>query len=210
MKIIFQRFNSLKPEKKERIISAALKEFTRNGYNKASTNQIIKEAGISKGSLFVYFKNKKELYLFLLNHVAKVIEKIYTEVDWSETDFFDRLKQMGLVKYKVYKQYPQAFDFLNSTANEDAGEVKTEIETLKNSLIASGLERGYENIDYSKFRSDIDLEKTKNLISLAILGLAEQQRAKVQSIEEVDMDLLAEFDEYFSIMKRCFYKEEAR
>jgi hypothetical protein len=41
------------------------------------------------------------------------------------------------------------------------------------------MERGYENIDYSKFRPDIDLEKTKNLLSLAILGLIEQQRAKI-------------------------------
>ncbi|MDW7740620.1 MAG: TetR/AcrR family transcriptional regulator [Bacillota bacterium] len=205
-----KRFDILKPEKQQRIISAALNEFTRNGYKKASTNQIIKEAGISKGSLFTYFKNKKELYLFLLNHVTKVIEEIYAEVDWSETDYFARLKQLGLVKYKVYKKYPQAFDFLNSTAKEDAGEVKKEIETLKHSLISSGMERGYENIDYSRFRTDIDLEKTKNLISLAILGLAEQQRAKVQSIDEVDETLLDEFDEYFSIMKRCFYKKEAQ
>jgi len=43
------QFDKLKPEKRERIINAALKEFARNGYEKASTNEIIKEAEIAKG-----------------------------------------------------------------------------------------------------------------------------------------------------------------
>lgn len=66
--VIFPKFFSLEPDKRERIINAALNEFARNGYGKASTNEIIKEAGISKGSLFNYFNNKKELYLFLLGY----------------------------------------------------------------------------------------------------------------------------------------------
>lgn len=52
MDTIYQKFNSLEAEKQERIINTALKEFARNGYDKASTNEIVKEAGISKGSLF--------------------------------------------------------------------------------------------------------------------------------------------------------------
>src|SRR5690554_2151180 len=72
----------------KRIINAALKEFARSGYEKASTNEIVQEAGIAKGSLFNYFNNKKELYFFILEYVAKVIERIYAEVDWEEADFF--------------------------------------------------------------------------------------------------------------------------
>ena len=40
------RFYSLELEKQQRIINAALKEFARNGYEKASTNEIVKEAEI--------------------------------------------------------------------------------------------------------------------------------------------------------------------
>jgi len=82
------RFSSLEFEKRQRIINAALKEFARNGYEKASTNVIAKEAEISKGSLFNYFSSKKELYLFLFDCVTEIINKIYDEVDLNETDFF--------------------------------------------------------------------------------------------------------------------------
>lgn len=210
MAIIYQKFHSLEAEKQERIINAALKEFARNGYEKASTNEIVEEAGISKGSLFNYFNSKKELYMFLLDYVAEMIEKIYAQVDWNETDFFERMRQMGLVKFRVYKKFPQAFDFLKALAHEDAAEVKCEIKKIGEDLIASGLERGYQNIDWSKFREDIDREKMISIINWTMLGFAEMYMDKVDSFEDVGVEVLGESDEYFGILKRCFYKKGER
>lgn len=61
---MFAKFLSLDKEKQDRIINAAMKEFAQKGYDKASTNEMVKEAGISKGLLFHYFQNKKQLYFF--------------------------------------------------------------------------------------------------------------------------------------------------
>lgn len=210
MAIIYQKFHSLEAEKQERVINAALKEFARNGYEKASTNEIVEEAGISKGSLFNYFNSKKELYMFLLDYVAEMIEKIYAQVDWNETDFFERMRQMGLVKFKIYKRFPQAFDFLKALAHEDAAEVKCEIRKMGKDLIESGLERGYQNIDWSKFREDIDREKMISIINWTMLGFAELYRDKVDSFGDVGVEVLSESDEYFDILKRCFYKKGER
>ncbi|SNS87580.1 transcriptional regulator, TetR family [Anaerovirgula multivorans] len=208
MVIIYPKFFSLEQEKQERIINAALKEFAQNGYERASTNEIIKEAEISKGSLFSYFNSKKELYLFLLDYVVKVIDKIYDEVDWKETDIFKRIKAIGLAKFKIYKRSPQAFNFLKAVAREDAVEVKSEVNKLEKNITESGLERGYQNIDLTKFREDIDIQKTINIINWTILSFAEQQRDKVNSMEDIGMEIFKEWDEYFDIMKRCFYKKE--
>jgi len=205
--IIYSQFHSLESEKQERIINAALKEFASNGYGKASTNEIIKEAGISKGSLFNYFNNKKELYLFLLDYVAKVIEKIYAEVNWNEPDFFARMRQLGLVKFKIYKKFPHAFNFLKAVSNEDAADVKPAISKLRKDMISSGLERGYQNIDWSKFREDIAREKMINIINWTMLSFAEQHMNELDSIEDVGREILRESDEYFDILKQCFYKK---
>lgn len=64
--IIYSKFNNLKPEKQKQIINTAIKELVRNGFEKASTNEIVKRANISKGSLFNYFNSKKDLYLYLI------------------------------------------------------------------------------------------------------------------------------------------------
>lgn len=206
MAIINTRFYSLEKEKQERIINAALKEFARNGYERASTNEIIKEAEISKGSLFNYFNSKEELYLFLFDYVIKVIDIIYDEVDWNETDFFERMKQLGLAKFKIYKKFPEAFDFLKAAANEDAAEVKAKIDKISKEVIAKGLEKGYQNIDWTKFREDIDLKKMINIINWTMLSFAEAQRDKVNYFEDVTAEVLKESDEYFDILERCFYR----
>lgn len=207
MSIIYPKFYSLDLEKRERIINAALKEFTRNGYEKASTNEIIREADIAKGSLFTYFINKKGLYLFLLDYVVEIINQIYDEIDFNETDFFKRIKEVGLIKFKIMKRYPLAFDFLKTADKEDAAEVKSEIEKLRSNTIEFGFQRGYKNIDWTKFREDIDLQKMLNMINWILLSFAEQQRDRISSFRDISMEVFKEWDEYFDIMKICFYKK---
>ena len=207
MTIIYSKFYRLEKEKQERIINAALKEFARNGYDKASTNEIVKEAEIAKGSIFSYFNNKKELYLFLLDYVMKLIDQIYAEVDWQETDFFARMRQLGAVKYKIYKKYPSAFNFLKTLAHEDAAEVKPVISKLKKEVVSSGLERSYDNIDWTKFRDDLDREKMIKIIDWTMLCFAEENLNRVGSIEDVGPEILQEADEYFALLKKCFYKK---
>jgi AcrR family transcriptional regulator len=204
--IIFNKFYTLEPEKQSRIINASLKEFAKNGYERASTNEIIKEADISKGSLFNYFKSKKELYFFLIDYVAEIIENMYDEIDLNETDFFERIRDVGIIKFNIMKKVPQAFDFINAIGKEESEEVKSEIKNKSKIIIENGMSRIYKNIDFSKFRDDIDINKTINIINWTMLSFSEQQRNSLNSFEDVSMELLGEWDDYFDIMKRCFYK----
>jgi len=185
---------------------AAMKEFALNGFEKASTNRIINEAEISKGSLFAYFNSKKELYLFLLEYTVEIIEKIYQEVDMNETDLFNRIRDTGLAKLKIYRQYPHVFLFLKAVANEDAQEVKSRIDQTGQTQIRGGFGKIYENIDLTKFRDDIDIQKTMDIINWTMLNFAEQQMNNINSIEDYNMEQFAEWDDYADIMRRCFYK----
>ena len=59
------RLSNLDEKKRIKIINSAMEEFSRNTYQKASTNKIVEKAGISKGSLFNYFQSKEKLYEYL-------------------------------------------------------------------------------------------------------------------------------------------------
>ena len=61
-----QRFLNLRPEKQQVILAAAANEFSRTSYTAASINQIIKEAGISRGSFYTYFEDKDDLMCYML------------------------------------------------------------------------------------------------------------------------------------------------
>ena len=51
-------FEQLADSKQKSIIDASVNEFANNGFKNASVNKIVEKAGISKGSLFNYFKSK--------------------------------------------------------------------------------------------------------------------------------------------------------
>jgi AcrR family transcriptional regulator len=55
-------------ESKKRIIEAAIAVFSAKGYAKANIREIAKSAGISVGGVYLYFKNKEELYKNLVNN----------------------------------------------------------------------------------------------------------------------------------------------
>lgn len=56
------RFENLKPERQERILAAAGEEFAERGYAGASVNRILESAGLSKGVLYYYFEDKRDLF----------------------------------------------------------------------------------------------------------------------------------------------------
>jgi len=49
---MFSKFLNIQQEKQEHILDAAMKEFAQKGFENASTNEIVKEAGISKGLFY--------------------------------------------------------------------------------------------------------------------------------------------------------------
>ena len=54
-------------ESKQKIMKAAMDVFSRKGYAKASIREIASTAGISVGGVYLYFRNKEELYRSLIN-----------------------------------------------------------------------------------------------------------------------------------------------
>jgi TetR/AcrR family transcriptional regulator len=204
------KFFNLNIDKQERIINAAMQEFVKAGFEKASTNEIVKEAQISKGSLFNYFRNKKDLYIFLIENAVNILEQIYDQIDLNERDLFERLNQVGFIKLNIQKKYPLVFDFLKSIRTEEAVEVKEEIDQLIGNWLDDGLKRLYQNLDWSKFREDVDPEKAVQILNWTMVGFAEQQISKLgtfKNVESIGGDIFNEWKSYAEILKRSFYRK---
>ncbi|ULO06857.1 TetR/AcrR family transcriptional regulator [Paenibacillus sp. 19GGS1-52] len=207
---MFAKFLNLHPEKQDRILNAALKEFTKKGYQNASTNEIVKEAEISKGLLFHYFNNKKDLYLFLYDHFMEMLlEEIQAKIDWSENDIFIRYRQVAILKFGLFQKYPDAFDFIKAAYPEDASEVKVDLERRKKELLDQGYKEFFADIDYSKFKEGIDITMTMQIIFWTMEGFAYHLQDKVATIPLDQMkieEITAEMDSYSEILRNAFYK----
>lgn len=207
---MFSKFLNLDKEKQDRIINAAIKEFAQKGYNNASTNEIVKEAGISKGLLFHYFQNKKQLFLFLFDYCYEIIaDEFYKKINLMETDFFNRIRQAVLIKMELLTKYPDIFKFIQDAYMEDSTEIKVELEKKIKGLNDTNIGKIYEGIDVSKFRDDVDVQKILKIITWTFEKMSDEElsKAKLSPTHEIDYQKIKiEAEEYFEILTKCFYK----
>jgi len=71
-------------ERKAQIYQAALACFNRKGYHRTTMDDIVAESGLSKGSLYWYFKSKKELFLSLFQEVMGQIGQAWEGIAANE------------------------------------------------------------------------------------------------------------------------------
>jgi AcrR family transcriptional regulator len=60
-----------KAERPKEILEAAFVEFSRNGYAVTTLDQIAERAGVTKGTIYVYFENKEHLFISMVREVTK-------------------------------------------------------------------------------------------------------------------------------------------
>ena len=210
MDVITEIFNSLEESKRQRILNAALKEFAENGYEQASTNRIVKNAGIGKGMLFYYFNSKKELFQYLIDYSMDVtVNEFLNLIDTTESDFIDRMKQVSELKMKLISDNPDIMNFMGTLILTQELELPEDLITRMGELKKLGNAKLYDNIDTSLFRDDVDVNKIYQLIKWSIEGYQNEltNRLKGQTMSTIDMSpLWDEYYEYLEIMKKSFYK----
>ncbi len=200
-------FKNIDIEKRDRIINSALEEFSKNRFDKASTNNIVKNANISKGLLFHYFANKKELYGKLEEFVIQTVsDAIIDNVDWNVTDFFERVKQIVMIKGDVTYKYPYIYDFTSIMLEEKSvEELKKHAEKLSPDL----MKKVYTyNIDFSLFKENIDIERTMNIIRWTFEKFGEELvKDTINADKAFDYKKIEkEIEKYIEVLKKAFYK----
>lgn len=165
------KFFELKKEKQDRMINAALKVFALQGYKHASTDDIVKEAGISKGLLFHYFESKLGAYEFIYEYsVRYMVLELGTMVSKSETNLFEVMKQIEFARMNAMREYPYMQQFLNRAMSEDVGEVLLATEE-KRSILESEYEKIKAQIRFTGFPTGVDGRKLQKMMDFTIKGL---------------------------------------
>ena len=75
-----QTFFNLPIEKRESLISAAMKEFSRVPLSEASIANIIKDAAIPRGSFYQYFEDKEDIFYFLLEEYSSTLNQRFRSI----------------------------------------------------------------------------------------------------------------------------------
>ena len=172
-----EKFFDLKREKQDRIINAGLKVFAKHGYKHATTDDIVREAGISKGLLFHYFTNKVGAYVFLMDYSVRfLLLELSRTVKKDTTNFFEIYKQIETGKLAVLKNYPYMQAFLDKAFEEVCLEALEECEEQKE-VYRSQIEAYFEQAAGQKFRHHVTMEQMQTLFGYIVKGITAENMA---------------------------------
>ncbi|HSP46636.1 MAG TPA: TetR/AcrR family transcriptional regulator [Clostridiaceae bacterium] len=206
---MYSNFEKLDPEKKERILNAALEEFAKSGYKNASTNEIVKKAGISKGILFHYFKDKQNLFYYLYDFaMERLMEDFYRKIDTDEPDFIERIIQITNTKALLSMKHPGLFRFIETMYIDEVEEASAYVQKINTEILAESEKVLFRNVDMSLFKEDVDLEKAMKIITWTFDGYGKAEFAKAKHLGvPLDYDrVFKESREYLEMFKKMFYK----
>ena len=191
-----EKFFKLPLEKQQRIINAGYKVFSENSYKKAPMSEIASESDISKSLLFHYFKNKKELYMYLWSNSIEITRKSLREYKTLETDdFFEMLKRSLFSKCALMRDYPYMYGFSLKAYYETAPEVKDSIQENFAHFSTASERIVFEKIDTSKFRKDIDLRTMYAEIFYAADGyMLKKYRSDCINPDEIEQEIITLID----------------
>ena len=147
--------------RKEQIIKAALTVFKNNGIEKATMDEIAKEADFGKATLYYYFSSKEEIFIEILNRGWKMIwesiEPVIHDKDKPKDTFIDALNIIG----SLVRNNQSLFEFLftvpqkmPSSLNEDAHAWKG-FQRRMYGVFQGLLEEGMAKKEFPQMRSDI-------------------------------------------------------
>ncbi len=127
-----EKFYSLKKEKQDTMINGAMEVFAKSGYRHASTDEMVKVCGVSKGLWFHYFESKTGLYSFMASYALKYAMLEFNMRTMKEgMDYFDLRYDMEICKTIMMNKYPYLPLFLISICEENDEDVQ---EVLKDPL----------------------------------------------------------------------------
>src|SRR5581483_4945598 len=93
-------------ERPEEISAAALRVFASRGLHQTTLDDVAKEAGVSKGTIYLYFKNKEDLFIAAAQQVVPTLDELVSKrpgASVSEEDFAHVLRTLARTMYRRFR-----------------------------------------------------------------------------------------------------------
>jgi len=174
-----ERRNREKEKRRTDIIAAAKKIFFARGFNDTTMDEIAADAELSKGTLYLYFKNREELVYTIMYESMEIIKNMIEEALEKGGPAIEKLKNIAKMIPEYYSRYSDFFEF---TGNFDyrvssmsmADTTAFQCSQLIDEIIEVFISILKEGIKDGSIRSDIELEKTAILYANMVTSLLQR------------------------------------
>jgi TetR/AcrR family transcriptional regulator, repressor for uid operon len=116
-----------KSDLREKIIQAAIESFAQTGFDRTKMEDIAKRLGLSKGTIYLYFNSKEDLFLAICEHYLKVMR------DQQHSAIFSKKEDLVLDSEHFYE------NFRRLEQGKDRVMLEMVVESTRNSRLKKGM-----------------------------------------------------------------------
>ncbi|MCA8953176.1 MAG: TetR/AcrR family transcriptional regulator [Planctomycetes bacterium] len=158
------------PEKRRLIIEIAARLFAARPYHEVKLDDVAAEAKIGKGTLYVYFKGKEQLYAALLEEgYVAMVDKLRGELSASTNSALEDLRLIVRAVLARARSVPHLFELMRSGQTLPcAGQITQHKEEMRR-LIAQVLRRGIADGELADPDPDLTASYVQSLVRAAVL-----------------------------------------
>lgn len=203
-------FFTLSNDKKRKITDVALSEFAHYGYASSSTNRIVKNCGISKGSLFQYFENKEDLYFYIIDIVTtELAVSLEEKVSSFSKELFQRIVQYSELEIAWYIQHPEKYQLIVTVFTKSNTEIYQKTEERYRLQGRDIYDNFLKNIETTQLRWE--KEKTLAIVKWCLTGFKETFLSQLQEnsdmkINDIKNEYIKKLTDYIEILKTGLIK----
>jgi AcrR family transcriptional regulator len=160
-------FYNLSDNKKQKILNAAVQEFSTQRFSEASINQIVKTAGIPRGSFYQYFHDKEDLFHYMFEEILKEKREIISHIETlnPDTDVFEACIQTVKATFAWSRLKPE-YSQISLLMEIDQSEFITKLRTASAQSLKEMIERDKKR---GIIRPEIDADLLVEMIYALIL-----------------------------------------
>lgn len=189
-------------KRKNSILDAAEEVFFAKGISAATMDEIADRVELSKGTLYLYFKSKEDIYLAITERALLILTKMFEDASAGETVGMDKVKAIGFAYFRFSQEFPDYFKsmiffdaypgtFDEKTPSAEACALQGEkVIQIVAQAVAFGIKDG-------SIRSDIDPVKIAFLLWSQTNGIFQMLSSKWAHIQEHHAGLSFQSEEEF-------------
>ncbi len=205
---IAERKEREKEQRRNDIVDAAEKVFFSKGMRDATMDEVAEAAELSKGTLYLYFKSKEDLYLAINARGLRLLDKMFRDAVAKKKKGIDKVAAIGKAYNEFFEKHSDYFNAMiyyeshavdfeknetcaNECHNQGEDALKVVVEALK-----IGISDG-------TIREDIDPFKTAVILWGQSTGIIQILSLKGRHLAEEHGFDLENIMDHFSEMVRC-------
>ncbi|HHY47301.1 MAG TPA: TetR/AcrR family transcriptional regulator [Firmicutes bacterium] len=136
-------------DKRSLILDAAQRVFSKKGFHRATVEEVAEVAGVGKGTVYLYFASKNELFVALIEDRMRAIKAFFEEKLREKASSTSKLKELIAMHFQLYSRYRDFLavmfgevGHLGQELDRRTRDARLEIITLIEHVIDEGIKRG--------------------------------------------------------------------